>query len=164
MVKRQKFLFFVSILSYMFAILLHGLEPVLFLFERNYIYFNSNILCVLFTMISFYLITNSFQIKRKRFSYTLLLIMIYFALIIGNNNVFDYVLKRILNFYENHNLTESDKYEKMWSLWTNDLSRNLMYFFGILYSFFGTLVYILVVRLKKYGEFYKEFKIRREDK
>ena len=40
----------------------------------------------------------------------------------------------------------------MWSLWTNDLSRNLMYFFGILYSFFGTLVYILVVRLKKYGE------------
>ena len=90
--------------------------------------------------------------------------MIYFALIIGNNNVFDYVLKRILNFYENHNLTESDKYEKMWSLWTNDLSRNLMYFFGILYSFFGTLVYILVVRLKKYGEFYKEVKIRREEK
>jgi hypothetical protein len=75
--------------------------------------------------------------------------MIYFALIIGNNNVFDYVLKMIINFYENHNLTESDKYEKMWSLWTNDLSRNLMYFFGILYSFFGTLVYILVVRIKK---------------
>ena len=75
--------------------------------------------------------------------------MTYFALIIGNNNVFDCALKKLFNYYEKRNMIESDQYEKLWTIWTNDLSRNLMYFFGFFYSFFATLVYFVGGKLLK---------------
>lgn len=148
MKKIKMYTLVLSFFLYMSAIILYALEPLKLLFNKDYIIFDANTLCIILTMFSFFCLIKSIQIKKTYLLYTILFIMIYFALIIGNNNVFDYVLKKLIKYYEEQNLINSEQYEKLWDIWSNDLSRNLMYFFAIFYSFFATFIYFLLRILK----------------
>lgn len=80
--------------------------------------------------------------------------MTYIALVLGNNNVFDFVVKKLIKYYENNNMTESYQYEQLWIIWANDLSRNLMYLFAVFYSLLTTLIYFIISKIfrKKKGK------------
>ncbi len=80
--------------------------------------------------------------------------MTYIALVLGNNNVFDFVVKELIKYYENNNMTESYQYEQLWIIWANDLSRNLMYLFAVFYSLLTTLIYFIISKIfrKKKGK------------
>lgn len=73
--------------------------------------------------------------------------MTYIALVLGNNNVFDFVVKELIKYYENNNMTESYQYEQLWIIWANDLSRNLMYLFAVFYSLLTTLIYFIISKI-----------------
>ena len=73
--------------------------------------------------------------------------MTYITLVLGNNNIFDFVVKKLIKHYENINMIESYQYEQLWSIWANDLSRNLMYLFAVFYSLLTTLIYFIFVKI-----------------
>ena len=149
MIKNNVLSLIVAIILYLLAILLYALEPVKFLYDYDCIIFDPNILCIIVTMISFSFIVKGLQIKKIRFLYIVLFLMTYLALIIGNNNVFDFVLKRMISHYVERTNIFSENYEKLWNIWSNDLSRNLMYIFAIPYSLLATFVFFILRRLKE---------------
>ncbi|MBR2461778.1 MAG: hypothetical protein IKB33_01460 [Spirochaetaceae bacterium] len=73
--------------------------------------------------------------------------MTYIALVFGNNNLFDFIVKKLFQYYEYNNLTESYQYEKLWNIWANDLSRNLMYVYAFFYSLLTTLIFFIFVKI-----------------
>ena len=73
--------------------------------------------------------------------------MIYIALVVENNSIFDSVLKKIIGYYERLNMIESYQYEQLWKAWANDLSRNLMHFYAILFSFVASFLYFSLSKL-----------------
>lgn len=73
--------------------------------------------------------------------------MTYIALVFGNNNLFDFIVKKLFQYYEYNNLTESYQYEKLWNIWANDLSRNLMYVYAFFYSLLTTLFFFIFVKI-----------------
>ena len=73
--------------------------------------------------------------------------MIYIALVVENNSIFDFVLKKIIGYYERLNMIESYQYEQLWKVWANDLSRNLMHFYAILFSFVASFLYFSLSKL-----------------
>lgn len=149
MIIKQILLLILSILTYVLAFSLYGLEPLILLYDWDIGIFNIDTYCIFLIMISFYLMTKSFQVKKIKFLYVLLFFMIYFALIIGNQSVFDFVMRRLFEYYENHNMKDSPFYDKLLIIWASDVARTFMFFFGIFYSFFSVLIYIVVGKLKK---------------
>lgn len=73
--------------------------------------------------------------------------MTYITLVLGNNNIFDFVVKKLIKHYENISMIESYQYEQLWSIWANDLSRNLMYLSAVFYSLLTTLIYFIFVKI-----------------
>jgi len=127
---------------------MYVLAPVLILNESNIELSELNIFCCIFTMLSCFLLTHRFQGKKGiKFIYIILFFMTYIALVFGNNNLFDFIVKKLFQYYEYNNLTESYQYEKLWNIWANDLSRNLMYVYAFFYSLLTTLIFFIFVKI-----------------
>lgn len=148
MVNKKYFYLFFSIFSYCVALLMYVLAPVLILNESNIELSELNIFCCIFTMLSCFFLTHRFQGKKGiKFIYIILFFMTYIALVFGNNNLFDFIVKKLFQYYEYNNLTESYQYEKLWNIWANDLSRNLMYVYAFFYSLLTTLFFFIFVKI-----------------
>lgn len=144
----KKIVFIFSIFSYCVALLMYVFAPILILNESNIELSELNIFCCIFTMLSCFLLIDRFQGKKgMKFTYIILFFMTYIALVLGNNKVFDFVVKKLFQYYENNNLTESSQYELLWTIWANDLSRNLMYVYAFFYSLLTTLIFFIFVKI-----------------
>ncbi len=121
MVNKKYFYLFFSIFSYCVALLMYVLAPVLILNESNIELSELNIFCCIFTMLSCFFLTHRFQGKKGiKFIYIILFFMTYIALVFGNNNLFDFIVKKLFQYYEYNNLTESYQYEKLWNIWAKE--------------------------------------------
>ena len=134
-----------SVTFYLAAILVAGVIPVRYSFS-NCLPFEMYLYVVVFPIV-FSIVAFSFGLKFKniesrKIKFLLLSFMIYFALVFGANNVFDFVLSKTIEYYE---LKEKDS-EQLWALWTNDLSRNLLYVFAVPISLFMSCIYFLFIR------------------
>ena len=148
MLYKKIFLLIISLLFYCAALLMYVVTPFLIVRNSNTVLFDPNIFCCIFTMFSFFFLFGRLQLsKRMKFPYIILFFMTYITLILGNNNIFDFVVKKLIKHYENINMIESYQYEQLWSIWANDLSRNLMYLFAVFYSLLTTLIYFIFVKI-----------------
>lgn len=147
------FYFFVIIFFYCSSILACASKPIEILIDHQISYMDTNMLCCILSMISFFFISKCIKIKKKIFSHIVLFFMMYFALVLGNNKVFDFLITKIIKYYEIKNLIDSYQYEQLWDIWSNDLSRNLMYFYGLFYSLFASFFYFWITKI-----FYKFLK------
>lgn len=134
---QKVFYLFLSVLFYSFAILVIGLTP-LYVINRHFWIFGEPIFSIICSIISYVFLMKVLKLKHQFVKYLILFIMIYIALIVGSNQIHDYVLKKLFLMFEKNGMTNSEQYENLWSMWSNDLSRNLMYFFGLFYSLFST--------------------------
>jgi hypothetical protein len=75
--------------------------------------------------------------------------MAYFTQVFGCQFVFDFTIRRLFEYYENHNMTDSFLYDKLFRIRANDAGRNLIVFFGIFYSFILVLIYIVIGKIKR---------------
>ena len=145
MVNKKIFLLIFSIFSYCVALSIYLFAPALILYES---YFDVDIFCCIFTMLSHFLLFHRFQDKKgMKFTYIILFFMTYIALVWGNQNVFDFGIKKLFQYYENNNLTESYHYEELWRIWASDLSRTFMFVWGFFYSLLTTLIYFIFVKI-----------------
>ena len=138
---QKVFYLFLSILFYSFAILVIGLTPLCVLYNCILLFGDpiyNYCFSIVLSIISFFFLMKVFTLKHQFVKYLILFIMIYIALIVGSNQIHDYVLKKLFLMFEKNGMTNSEQYENLWSMWSNDLSRNLMYFFGLFYSLFST--------------------------
>ncbi len=144
--------FIFSFALYTLAILINGVIPIRLTSENfsdfEYILY-AIIVPIVLSLIAFSILKDIIFISKKRRQVITLFCMIYFALILGTNNVYDFVLLKLIYYYENHNLTETVQYEQLWNHWSNDLSRNLMYFGAIFYSLFASLLYVIFSKFIK---------------
>lgn len=134
---RKVFYLFLSVLFYSFAILVIGLTP-LYVINRHFWIFGEPFFSIICSIISYVFLMKIFEIKNVIIKFLVLFIMTYLALVLGANPIHDYVLKKLFLMFEKNGMTNSEQYENLWSMWSNDLSRNLMYFFGLFYSLFST--------------------------
>lgn len=141
---KKIFLLVLSIASYIMALLMYVINLMLILYNYDFDLFEPNILCIIFTMTAFFFFEKIFFPKRIRFSYIILFFITYIALVIGNNNVFDFTLIKLLKYCEYLNIIES---EQLWDIWSNDLSRNLMYFYAIFYSIVTSIFYYVLKKI-----------------
>lgn len=146
---KQRILFLLSLLIYLFAISLFALFPLISLYDWDTIFFGIEYYIAFFIMISFYLMTKSFKVKKIKYLYLLLFFMAYFAQVFGCQFVFDFTIRRLFEYYENHNMTDSFLYDKLFRIRANDAGRNLIVFFGIFYSFILVLIYIVIGKIKR---------------
>ena len=148
---KNRFIFLpFSILFYVLSVLSIGLIPLIIINKNLSIFINLNnfIISIVFSVISFIFLMKFHKIKPTLFRFLLLFAMTYLALVIGTNLIHDFVLKRLLDMYENKGLGNTEECNKLWDLWTNDLSRNLMPFLGPVYSLISTLITFLIMFVK----------------
>ena len=74
--------------------------------------------------------------------------MIYFALILGNNFVYKFILKKIIWFYEVNEKVNCIEYEMLWMNLINDTSNTFLYILGIFYSLLSCLCYFLFIKIQ----------------
>ena len=137
MIKTKFFYLFLSIAFYIFALLMIGLTP-LYVINRHFWIFGEPFFSIICSIISYVFLIKIIEIKNMFIKFLVLFIMTYLALVLGANPIHDYILERLLLFFEEKGMANSKESLKLWDLWSNDLSRNLMYFFGLLYSLFST--------------------------
>lgn len=144
-------LFILSIIFYAIAILIIGFRPMLVV-NKSFFYFDSSCyycLSIIFSIISFNILMKFNNINNKFVKFLLLFFMIYFALVFGANNVFDFILNRLIAYYENNEKIYTPEYEQLWQILINDLSRNFLYIFGLFYSAFATWLNFLILKVLK---------------
>lgn len=154
---KSKICYLVSgILFFIISILIIGLLP-LRIRHPNVALFGDSIynysLSFILTNISFYMFMKVKEIHKVIIRYLLLFLMVYFVLVFSSNCVFDFTLRKIIGWYEKNSLTNTTEYAQLWVIWSNDLSRNAMYFWGILYSILAVTIYFGTMLLKsKFGK------------
>jgi hypothetical protein len=106
-----------------------------------------NVIISLFlTIMSFNFMMKFKDIKIEWLKYILLFLMAYFALVFRANFVFDFVVEKLMIYYEAIN---EEKYEELWNIYVNDTSRNFLYIFGLFYSAFATWLNFLILKVLK---------------
>ncbi len=146
MTEKNAICIILSFIMYVFSILVIGLIPI-GIINRIFVLFNDSlfnyILSSFFSVLSFTLLIKVKEINKIFIKFLILFLMIYFSLVFGANTVFDFVLKKIIVYYEMNNLINTQEYETLWKVWSNDLSRNFLFFFVFLYSLIVTLFYLI---------------------
>lgn len=145
MVNKKIFLLIFSIFSYCVAFSIYLFDPVLI---ENELYIDLNKFCCIFTMLSHFLLFHRFQDKKgMKFTYIILFFMTYIALVLGNHPVYDFAMRRVLQYYRNNNLTESYQYELLHNEWIWDTDRTFIVVLGFFYSLLTTLIYFIFVKI-----------------
>lgn len=160
MVKRNIIKICFSVFIYILAILVVALIPVQISNEKLLPYDDyilNYFLSTLFSLISCNLIFFGSKKISKLIMYLVSFFMIYVALIIGGKFIFELVLNKLLRYYESNTLINTEGYEKLYSLWTNDLSRNFIFLTGLIFSAIFSGINLLIVTLFcKYKKHNKE--------
>lgn len=158
MTKKNVIYFSLSFIIYVFSILIIGLIPIRII-NRNFILFNDSlfnyILSSFFSVLSFTLLIKGKEINKKFLGFSILFLMIYFSLVFGANPVFDFILKKMIAYYEMNGLINTQEYEELWKVWSNDLSRKLLFFFGFFYSLLVTFFYFFILGFIKNGKTFR---------
>ena len=114
MTERNAICIILSFIMYVFSILVIGLIPI-GIINRSFVLFNDSlfnyILSSFFSVLSFTLLIKVKEINKIFLKFLILFLMIYFSLVFGANTVFDFVLKKIIVYYEMNNLINTQEYE-----------------------------------------------------
>lgn len=151
MTKSKNTCLFWSIFFFIFSITIIGIIPFRVINPKFVLFGDSlynYIFSIIMTFISFYLFMKFKVINNILIRYLFLFLMVYFVLVFSSNCVFDFTLTKLLNYFETNSLTKTKEYAQLWDIWSNDLSRNAMYFLGIFYSILAVTIYLSTMLLK----------------
>ena len=74
--------------------------------------------------------------------------MIYLALIFGNNFVYKFILRKMIDFYEIEISKYAEEYNILLNVLINDTYNMFLYFLGLIYGFISSLCYFIFIKIK----------------
>lgn len=147
----KKYSIFFVIIFYLVAILIVSVDAIRCLYP-NYGNFESLlytiIIPILFSIISYSILDKKIKIRNKLIRFVLLFIMIYFALIFGNNFVFKFILRKMIDFCESEIKKYREEYNILLAVLVNDTYNMFLYILGLFYSFISCLCYFIFIKIK----------------
>lgn len=147
----KKYSIFFAIIFYLVAILIISVDAIRCLYP-NYGNFESLlysiIIPILFSIISYSFLDKKIKIKNKLIRFFLLFIMIYFALIFGNNFVYKFILRKMIDFCEIEIIKYTEEYNILLDVLINDTYNMFLYILGLFYSFISCLCYFIFIKIK----------------
>lgn len=147
----KKYSIFFAIIFYLVAILTISVDAIRCLYP-SYCFFESLlysiIIPILFSIISYSFLDKKIKIKSRLIRFFLLFIMIYLALIFGNNFVYKFILRKMIDFYEIEISKYAEEYNILLNVLINDTYNMFLYFLGLIYGFISSLCYFIFIKIK----------------